>query len=287
LLGTALREEIGHRGWSVTRLVRSGGGGTGSVQWDPSTGAIDAAGLEGHDVVIHLAGESLAGIWTAAKKRRILQSRVRGTDLLARTLASLKAPPKLLVSSSAIGYYGNRDPDIPLDESAGPGAGFMADVCVRWEAATQPAADAGIRVVLMRTGLVLTPRGGILASILPIYRLGLGAVFGSGRQPWPWLALDDAVGGTLHAIDHESVAGPVNAVAPELVTNEEFTRILAAAVGRFALLRIPAWALRLAPGDMADEALLSGAPVSPGRLLESGYVFRWPKLRPALAAMLS
>jgi uncharacterized protein (TIGR01777 family) len=285
LVGTALRKAMAASGWSVTRIVRPSSATTaaGSLVWNPDAGTIDGAGLEGHDAVLHLAGESLAGIWTPSKKRRIEDSRVRGTDLLARTLAGLESKPGVLVSWSGVDYYGDRA--TPVTEDDGPGDTFLAGVCVRWETAARPAADAGIRLVTVRSGLVLSRDGGLIATILPIFRLGLGAPFGSGRQPWPWITLSDMVGVALHAIGHDAMAGPVNAVAPGRVDHETFTLALARAVGRPVLLRIPAWAARLAPGGMADEMLLAGAPVVPRRLEQTGFAFRWPDLEPALKHM--
>jgi len=288
-VGTALRRALAERGWTVTRVVRpaSARSDASAVQWDPVSGTIDTAALEGHDVVLHLAGETLQGLWTQAKKRRIVDSRLRGTELIATAIAGLTRKPRLLVSWSGSDYYGDRDPSIPLTEDAPPGDSFLARVCVKWEAAARPAAESGIRLVTMRSGIVLDSTGGVLPVMLPAFRMGLGAPFGNGKQPWPWISLDDMVGATLHAIDNDSVAGPINAVAPGRVSNEEFTRALARAVGRPVLLRIPAWAARLAPGGMADELLLSGAPLVPQKLLDTHYAFRWPDLEPALAHMLA
>lgn len=276
---------MNERGWTVTRIIRprSASRPSGSLEWDIDAGTIDAAGLEGHDVVMHLAGESLAGIWTPDKKRRIEQSRIRGTSLIARTIAGLEAKPAVLVSWSGVDYYGDRE--TPVTENDAPGDTFLARVCVEWEAAARPAADAGVRLVNLRSGLVMSRKGGLIATILPIFRLGLAAPFGSGRQPWPWITLDDIVGAAIHAVETAALAGPLNAVAPGRVDNERFTRALATAVDRPVLLRVPAWAARLAPGDMADELLLGGANVLPQRLEDTGYEFRWPDLEPALKNM--
>jgi len=275
------------RGDDITRVVRSYGGipaDERTVIWHPQQGTIERAGLEGQDVVIHLAGESIAGLWTRAKKRRILQSRELGTRLLARTLAELQHPPGVLFSASAMGFYGNRTE--PVDESAPPGTGFLPEVAQVWEAATLPAENAGIRVVHMRFGNVLHPDGGALAVLVPLFRLGFGAPFGSGRQAWPWIARDEIGPAILHLLEHPELAGPVNFVAPQVVTNQEFTAALAAAAGRRSYLKVPAFAARLAPGGMGDELLLGGAPLTPRRLLESGYRFRRPELQPALEAMI-
>lgn len=288
LIGSALVERLRANGHEVTRLVRSRdrAGGPGAAYWDPARGEVDAAGLEGHDVVIHLAGESLVGLWTARKKARIQDSRVRGTRLLAEALAALSRPPAVLLSASAIGFYGARPPDVGLDEDAPPGTGFLADTARAWEAAADPARAAGIRVVHPRFGLVLSPRGGALAAMLPLFRLGLGGRLGSGAQVWSWITLDDVVEAALHALRTESLAGPVNFVAPEPVSNAEFTRVLGRVLRRPALLVVPAFAARLAAGEMAEEMLLSGARVVPRRLLETGYRFRFPALEPALRHLL-
>jgi uncharacterized protein len=286
LIGSALREEFGRKGWSVTSVTRNREKkGPGIVVWNPSRGEIESAGLEAHDAVIHLAGESLGGIWTGDKKGRILESRVKGTELIGRTIASLDAKPAVLLSASGVNYYGDRDPTNPATESDPPGRGFLADVCVKWEASTRPAADAGIRVAIARTAPVLTPDGGMLKAILPVFRLGLGAPFGDGGSPFSWIALDDHVRAVIHVLERE-LSGPVNLAAPGAVTNEEFTHALARAVNRPVLLRVPAWAARLAPGGMADEMLLGGATVTPAVLNASGFEFRQPALRPALESML-
>ena len=287
LIGTALRASLTRDGHEVTRLVRRPViGRAGFVTWDPATGRIDGKGLEGHDAVVHLAGESLAGLWTPARKREIVDSRVKGTTLLCETLASLERPPRVLVSSSAVGYYGARAPQEAVTEAAAPGTGFLAETAVQWETATAAAVKAGIRTVLVRTALVLSMEGGPLSLMLPPFRLGLGGPLGSGDQPWPWIALEDVVHAIRFVIDHADIEGPVNFAAPEAVTNAEFTKALATALGRPAGFRVPAFVMRLAPGGMADEMLLTGARVAPAKLLESGYTFRQPALLPALRSML-
>jgi uncharacterized protein (TIGR01777 family) len=256
------------------------------VVWNPAAGVIDAAGLENHDLVIHRAGESLLGVWTAQKKRKIRVSREQGTGLLARALAGLSAKPKALFSASGVGIYGDRPGQVEITEAMAPGDGFLADVVRVWEAETRPALQAGIRVVNTRFGNVLSRRGGMLPVLLPIFKLGFGARLGSGAQYWPWIALDEIPSAMLHVYERSELSGPVNFVAPQAVTNEEFTRAVAAAVGRWAIFSVPAFATRLAPGGMADELLLSGARVLPAKLLDSGYKFRWPRLREALESML-
>jgi len=288
LIGTELRRFFGERGDEVTRVVRSGSSrGSGpEVVWSVERGVIDTAGLEGHDVVIHLAGESIAGVWTPDKKRRIRESRIRGTLLLADALASLSRRPAVLFSASGMNIYGNRPASEEITEASSTGTGFLADVARDWEQSTRAAAEAGIRVVHMRNGNVLSPRGGMLPALLPLFRLGLGAKFGSGEQVWPWIALDDYPHALLHILEKTDLAGPVNFVAPEPVTNARFTNTLAAAVGRQAFFTVPSFATRLAPGGMGEELLLGGVRMVPARLLESGYRFRWPELAPALRAML-
>ncbi len=287
MLGTALRREFAQRGWGVTRLVRGTASGPDVAAWDPVSGVVQTERLEGHDAVVHLAGENIAGLWTSGKKQRIEQSRVRGTLVLVQALLSLRAKPAMLLSSSGVGYYGKRPAAEAVTEDAQPGAGFMANVCERWEEAATRAEPAGIRVVRMRTAPVLTPEGGMLAAMLPVFRMGLGASFGSGEQPWPWIALDDMVRAILHIMEHSELSGPMNMASPGAVTNAEFASALARAVGRSAQLRIPEWAARLAPNGMGDELLLSGARAVPARLLETGFVFHWPELGAALQAMLA
>jgi uncharacterized protein len=290
LVGSEITRVLRAAGHEVTRIVRSFSGlahGERAVVWHPDAGEIEAAGLEAHDVVIHLAGESLAGVWTDRKKRSIRESRVQGTTLLAGTLAGLTHKPRALFTASGFNVYGNHPGDEPVDEDTPPGDGFIADVAREWEAANQPAADAGIRTVQMRFGNVMSPRGGMLPVILPLFRLGLGARFGDGTQYWPWIALDDIPPALLHVLERPELTGPVNFVAPQAVTNAEFTDTLAAVVGRPSFLKVPGFAAKLAPGHMADEILLGGARVVPKRLLDTGYEFRHPELKPALRALLA
>jgi uncharacterized protein len=288
LVGTALRAWFERRGDEVLIVSRSPrrAQDTTAIRWDPVAGEIDAASLEGVDVVINLAGESIAGVWTPSRKRRILESRVRGTTLIAETIARLETKPRLLISGSGVNYYGDRGAQ-PITEKDGPGTGFMADVAQKWEAATQPAEDAGIRVVHNRLGNVLAPRGGLLDALLPVFSLGLGASFGNGRACWPWVAIEDLPPIAMHLIEHHEIRGPVNVVAPERTTNAEFTRALANALRRPAFLTVPSFLARLAPGGMAEELLLGGACVQPDVLVKSGYNFRQSKLRPALDNVLA
>lgn len=285
LIGSALTRRLAAEGHAVTVVTRRGGR-AGSVLWDPAAGRIDAAGLEGHDAVIHLAGESVAGLWTRARRARIRESRVHGTALLAGALAGLERPPRALLCASAVGYYGPRPPEEVVDERSAAGEGFLAEVARAWEAAASPAAAAGIRVASMRFGIVLSGEGGALAPMLPPFRLGLGGRMGSGRQIWTWIAIDDLCRAVSHLLAAESLSGPVNFVAPETPTNAEFTRVLARVLRRPALAPVPAFALRLVLGEMAEAMLLTGACVVPRRLLESGFAFRYPDLEGALRKVL-
>lgn len=287
LIGTALVSALEQRGHRVVRLVRSGGGGRDAVRWDPSAGTIEAERLEGIDAVVHLAGEGIAeGRWTAEKKKRIMESRKQGTGLLARTLAGLRTPPEVMVSTSAIGYYGDRGNEL-LRESSPPGELFLSGVCVEWEAAAEPAREAGIRVVHPRIGIVLSTKGGALKQTLPIFKLGLGGKIGSGRQYWSWVTLDDVVGAMIHSIETGSLEGPVNVVAPDAPTNAEFTKVLGSALKRPTILPLPAPAARLMLGEVADELLLPSARVEPARLKETGYDYRHPKLEGVFRQLLN
>ncbi len=288
LIGSEVVTVLSAAGHEVVRLVRRAPApAEKAVRWDPEKGGVDAAGLEGLDAVVHLAGENIAaGRWTAARKAAIRDSRVNGTRLLCDTLAGLSRPPKTLVCASAIGYYGDRGEEL-LTEDSSPGAGFLPEVCREWEAATEVAARKGIRVVALRIGVVLSPRGGALSRMLPPFRAGLGGVIGNGRQYVSWIALDDLVGVVLHALRSGELCGPVNAVAPVPVTNREFTEALGKVLSRPTLLPVPAFALRLALGEMADALLLASARVAPRRLEETGYRFRFPELPAALRHLLA
>ncbi|MEE8200800.1 MAG: TIGR01777 family oxidoreductase [Candidatus Acidoferrales bacterium] len=284
LVGSALVPFLTTSGHQVVRLVRSKPN-PGEVYWSPGEGRLDASGLEGLEAVVHLAGENITGRWTPAKKARIRESRVQGTQLLAGTLAELAQPPKVLVCASAIGYYGDRGEEV-LQEASPPGSNFLAEVCQAWEAASQPAAQKGIRVVSLRIGVVLSPRGGALGQMLLPFKLGVGGKIGSGRQYLSWIAIDDLVGVIHHALTTDSLQGPVNTVAPQAVTNLEFTKTLGRVLGRPTLFPLPAFAARWAFGQMADELLLASARVEPARLKASGYVFRTPDLEGALRHLL-
>ncbi len=284
LVGETLLPFLTTGGHQVTRIVRSTS--PPGVQWDPAEGTIDAAKLEGYDAVVHLSGENIAGgRWTEEKKKRIRDSRVNGTRLLAENLAKLSNPPKVLVCASAIGYYGDRGDEIMTEDSAA-GEGFLSDVCVEWERSADAARAAGIRVVHLRFGVILAEQGGALATMLMPFKLGVGGVVGSGDQYMSWVALDDVVGMIHHAIMNESVEGPVNAVAPNPVTNREYTKTLGKVLGRPTILPIPAFGARLVFGEMGDALLLASTRVVPRNLEAKGYQFRHPELEGALRHIL-
>ncbi len=282
-LGSALVSSLAEGGHRVVPLVRREvRPGEDALRWDPVSGAIASPGPAIADAVVHLAGESIAGgRWTAAKKQRIRESRADATRRLTDTFTRLAKPPAVLVCASAIGYYGSRGDEV-LSEESRPGAGFLADVGREWESASAAAIVRGIRVVNVRIGIVLSPAGGALAKMLTPFRLGLGGVIGGGAQWMSWIALDDVIGALRHALGTDALRGPVNAVAPAPVTNAEFTRTLGRVLRRPTLVPMPAFAARLALGEMADDLLLSSQRVLPARLLASGFAFRYPTLEDAL-----
>lgn len=286
MIGTALTRSLGAQGHSVSRLVRRTPASADEIAWDPAAGTIDAARLEGFDAVVHLAGENIAeGRWTSAKRDRIRDSRVQGTTLLAKTLASLEDEPKVLVSASAIGFYGDRGEDEQF-EDADPGHGFLPDVCAAWENAANPAREAGIRVVHPRIGVVLGRDGGALAKMLFPFKMGVGGPIGSGRNWMSWISLDDQVRVIERAIEDESLSGPVNSCAPEPVRFADFARVLGKVLRRPAFVRTPAIAMRLALGAMVDDLLLASIRVSPRKLSMTGFEFEHPDLETALRAIL-
>jgi uncharacterized protein (TIGR01777 family) len=291
LVGRALVRSLLADGHEVTRLVRGGAQGfrapgTAAVHWDPERGEIDAKELEGHDAAVHLAGEPIAeGRWDEAKKRRILESRVKGTRLLAEALAGLDERPKVLVSASAVGFYGDRGDEVLREESAS-GSDFLSEVCREWEKGTLAASQAGVRVVHVRIGFVLSAEGGGLPRMLTPFKLGVGGKVGSGRQYISWITLEDLVRVIRRAIEDETLRGPVNAVAPGAVTNAEFTRALGRVLGRPTVLPVPAFALRLAFGEVADAVMLSSTRAEPARLGGAGFVFKHPEIEGALRSVL-
>ena len=287
LVGSSLTAALRARGEDVTALVRRAPL-TGEARWDPAEGSIDASALEGADAVVHLAGAGIGDKrWTAQRRREIVSSRVESTSLLVRAMTASGRPPKTMVSASAVGFYGDRG-DEELTEDSGPGTGFLADLCRSWEDATEPAAHAGVRVVRLRSGIVLSAHGGALARQLPLFRLGVGGRLGSGRQWLSWISLADEVRAILHALDEPAMRGPVNATAPTPVTNRDFTIALGRALRRPAILMVPALALRIALGPgLASEMVLAGQRVVPARLTATGFRFDHPDVDAALAAALA
>ena len=280
LVGSALSRFLTEAGHEVIPLRRP-------AHWDIDKGTVDPAILRGVDGVVHLAGENIASArWTRSKKARIRDSRVKGTKLIAEAVASLDKPPNVLVSMSAIGYYGDRGNEVVTEES-GPGQGFLADVCRQWEASTDAATRKGIRVVHLRTGLVLSRTGGALAKIILPFKLGVGGRIGSGRQYMSWISLDDLCGAILHCIQAGGLHGPVNTVSPSPVTNLEFTRSLGRVLSRPTIFPLPAFAARIALGEMADELLLASTRVEPAKLLSSRFGFRHKDLESALRFLIA
>ncbi len=282
LVGSVLVPSLRSKGHQVLRAVRSTAKGADEIEWNPETGQINIAKLSDLDAAVHLAGESVAdGRWSDEKKRRILDSRVKGTKLLSETLARLNPKPGVLVSASAIGYYGNRGSELVTEEST-TGEGFLAGVVRQWESSTTAATQAGIRVVLLRLGIVLSTKGGALGKMLTPFKFGVGGKVGDGKQYMSWIAIEDVVGIIEYALADKTLSGPVNTVAPSPVTNAEFTKALGSAISRPTIFPLPAFVARLAFGEMADETLLSSTRVLPERLTKSGYKFQFSNLDDAL-----
>jgi uncharacterized protein (TIGR01777 family) len=283
LVGSRLTASLSAAGHQVVRLVRRNADPErGELFWDPSSGKIDSAGLEGVNAVVHLAGANVgAGRWSPSRKAAIRSSRILGTKLISEALATLERKPRVLISSSAVGYYGNRGNE-PITEESDPGDGFLSSVCRAWEDSTAPARDAGIRVVNLRTGIVLTSAGGPLAKMLPPFQMGVGGVIGDGNQYMSWIALEDLIGIIGCLIHKDDISGPVNAVSPNPATNREFTKTLSRILGRPAVIPLPGFAVRLLFGEMGETLLLEGAKVLPARLEASGYLFSYPDLPSAL-----
>jgi uncharacterized protein (TIGR01777 family) len=279
-IGTALLPPLKSRGYEVTRLVRGLAAGEDQISWDPGN-PIDPQAVSRFDAVVHLAGESIVGRWTDQKKKIIRESRVAGTSALAEALAQAKDKPQVFICSSAIGYYGDRGDEV-LTEHSSAGRGFLPEVCCEWEAATQAAADAGIRTVLMRTGIVLSSQGGALTKMLLPFKMGVGGRIGSGQQWMSWIDVEDMVGAIHHVLKSDLLSGPVNMVAPKPVTNQEFTRTLASVLSRPAIFPMPAFAVKLAFGEMGETVLLGSQRVEPTQLVMSGYPFRFRTLRASL-----
>ena len=286
LIGTQLVNKLSNSGHEVVRLVRRSPK-SGEIQWNPKTGALDPASLEGVDAVVHLSGAGIGDKrWTVGYRKEILDSRTASTALLATTIASLSRKPSVFLSGSAIGIYGARN-DEQLTEVSTHGTGFLAEVCEQWEAAAKPAIDAGIRTVFLRTGIVLTPKGGALKKLLPLFKLGVGGKFGNGKQWQSWISLDDEIGAIEHLLSTK-VSGAVNLTAPNPVTNAEFTKVLASVLKRPAVVPVPTFAPKiLLGGELADALLFTGQRVIPAALNASGYMFKHTTLESALRSLLS
>jgi len=288
LLGSALAPTLTAKGHTITPLIRSKSkSDTPGLRWNPDAGIVSPKDFECFDVIIHLAGESIAsGRWTDEQKKKILDSRVKGTTLLSKTISVLQNPPKVFASASAIGIYGNRGDEI-LDENSKPGTGFLADVCQEWEDSTKLAEKTSARIVRLRFGMILSTNGGGLAKMLTPFKMGVGGVVGSGKQYMSWITLDDAVGAVNYAIDNDSLRGPVNIVSPNPATNHEFTKTLGKVLSRPTIFPLPAFGARLAFGQMADELLLASQRVKPKQLEAAGFTFQYPNLEGALGHLLN
>lgn len=287
LVGSKLLPYLLQHGNKVVRLVHGKSAQSpDTIFWDIDKGILDVNALEGFDAIIHLAGENIAvGRWTEAKKKRINDSRVNGTKLLSEAISQLKIPPKIMLSASATGYYGNRE-DTILTETSAKGSGFLSDVCAEWEKATIKAKDKGVRVVNLRFGVIFGPNGGALAKMILPFKMCLGGAIGSGQQYMSWISIDDVLKSINFLLTHSEVQGPINIVSPHPVSNENFTKSLGKVLNRPTFLRMPTFVVRLVFGEMADEMLLSSTRVHPKALLDAGYIFTDPDLEPALAKLL-
>ena len=284
-VGSALVPALAAAGHQVVRLVRRAPHSPDEAAWHP-TGAAEPQAFEGADAVVHLAGENIAGgRWSAQRKSDIRSSRVLGTRTVAKSIAEAARPPQVLVSASAIGYYGNRGNEV-LTEQSPPGSSFLADLCREWESETETAAAAGTRVVRLRMGVVLSSRGGALAKMLTPFRMGVGGRIGSGHQWWSWISIDDVIGLITRALIEDTLRGAVNAVSPNPVTNAEFTRILGSVLRRPTVFPIPEFVVRAAFGQMGEEVLLASQRVQPVAAIAAGFRFRYPELKPALEHLL-
>lgn len=290
LIGTALVRHFEQCGHDLTLLLRQPPEGPLQhryLLWQPEEEMLESAGLEGLDLIVNLNGANLAdGRWTEKRRALLRDSRVLPTKLLANTIAGLGSPPRLFLSASATGYYGNRRADEQIDESAPRGCGFLAELTEQWEQAASPAVKAGVRTIFLRTGMVLSAEGGALSKLLPFFRLGLGGKSGNGRQVTSWVTLEELPLIIDHLVSNPGIQGPVNAVSPVPVTNREFAKTLGKVLGRPAIFAQPAWLLKLLFGEMAKQTILAGARVTPAKLLDSGYQFRYPDLQTALRETL-
>jgi len=286
MVGSALVFQLSSKGHSIKTLVRRDPRHPSEIRWNPPQSGPTPEQLQGIDAVIHLAGESIAsGRWTPAKKKAILESRMLGTKILSDAISRMPVPPKVMISASAIGYYGDRGTEV-LKEDSWAGRGFLPEVCQTWEAATTPVIQKGIRVVQLRFGIILSPKGGALGKMLLPFRMGLGGVIGDGSQYMSWIAIDDALGVINYALFGDKIFGAINTVAPQAVTNREFTRTLGRVLSRPTVVPMPAFAARLAFGEMADALLLCSARVEPDYLVRSKYRFQFPNLEDALRHLL-
>lgn len=290
LVGRHLTAALARRGADVTRITRPATDKTGldkTIEWDIQNKRINFAQLEGFDTIIHLAGANISDRrWTKSYKKLIYDSRIDSTKFLTQSILQLENPPQLVITASAMGYYGARNPEEELTEDSPPGEGFLAEVCKDWEAAAQPLNDAGIRVVHLRFGVILAKEGGALAKMLPVFKTGLGGPIGSGRQIMSWISVKEIPDIIAHIIANRHLSGPVNVVSPHPVSNLEFTKTLGSVLGRPAFLPVPPFVLRLMLGDMADELLINGAKIFPDRLHSSGYIFQHAHLKQVLADLL-
>ena len=290
LIGSALTDHFRKEGHKVTRMARPVSlqkTGESVVVWDAAASVVDLSSLEGVDAVIHLAGANIAARrWSAAYKEEIRLSRLRGTRFLSDSLVRLRRPPKVFICASAVGFYGNLDPRVCADESTPRGQGFLAELCEAWEKSADVARQAGIRVIHLRTGVVLSPQGGALEKMLPVFRLGLGGRLGNGCQMMSWVALDEVPWIVEHLMRSDQIAGPVNIVSPQSISNAEFTKILGLVLQRSVILPVPSWAIRVMFTEMGETLLLGGARVLPEKLTDSGYTFRYPDLETFLRKIL-
>lgn len=286
LVGSKLKNVLTEAGHQPVRLLRKRAGKEGDLHWNPASGELDPSQLEGVDAIVHLGGENIAAArWTDEQKKKMRDSRINSTKLLVDTIGKLQNKPKVFVCASAIGYYGDRGSE-ELTEESTMGRGYLAELCKDWENAAKPAADFGVRVVNLRIGVVLAKDGGALSKMLPPFQMGVGGNLGSGKQYMSWISLDDVAGAILHCIETDKLSGPVNAVAPVAVTNAEMSKTLAKVLNRPAIFPAPAFALKLALGEMADELLLSSAKIVPTKLQETKFQFQHPDLEQAIRAAL-
>jgi uncharacterized protein (TIGR01777 family) len=288
LIGQGLGKELSAVGHAVTLLTRRASvAGYPSIQWDPDNGKLEGKQLEGFDAIIHLAGEGIGDQrWSVARKGQIVRSRVASSRLLAKAIGEMHTPPKVLISTSAIGYYGDRGDEL-LTEESGPGKGFLSDLCVEWEKAVEPVKGRGVRLVIFRIGVVLSTEGGALAEMLRHYQFGLGGKLGSGKQYWSWVGYQDLIRAIFFALDTNKLAGSVNLVAPNPVTNAQFNAALGEALQRPAFMAAPGFVLRLILGEMADTLLLASTRVDAKRLREAKFQFQQPELESTLRSLLS